>query len=185
MRIQKCYFAGLVLGLFGLACLAGCSGGGVPTAGPVPSTSLVNPAPGPPPPAADPAVRAAARPAVIRFYAAISAARFKDSWQMLAPAAKHEISLRVWQDVHLACKPGRTVKPPVIKAVTTFGNAAIVTAIATDASSRLHTTRDVFNFADDRWGYQPAEIGIYSHGSISADLAAAKRDGLCNGWKSF
>lgn len=186
MRVKKDHLAGLAVGVFGFACLSGCTGGaGGPAAGPGSSTVPAGPVAGPPPPAADPAVRAAARPAAARFYAEFSAGLFADSWQMLAPAAKREISPRVWRGVHRACRSGRAVRPPAITAVTVFGNAAIVTAVAADVSSREHTTRDVFNFADGRWGYQPADIGIYFHGSIVADAAAARRAGLCGGWKSF
>lgn len=182
MRIQKVFLACLAPGVLGLACLAGCTGGAgglQPSA--VPGTSV----PGPQPPAANLAIRAAARPAASRFYTVFFAGQAKDSWQLLAPAAKREITLRVWQGVHSACKPGSAVRPPVIRAVTVFGDAAIVTAVPADQSSRRHTVRDVFNYVDGRWGYQPADISIYFHGSVAADAAAAKRAGLCDGWKSF
>lgn len=186
MRVKKVYLAGVVLAFFGFACLAGCTGeAGMPAAGRASSTVPAGPVPGSPPPAADPAVRAAARPAATLFYEKFSARLFKDSWQLLAPGAKREIPLRVWQGVHRACQPVPALRPPVIKAVTVFGNAAIVTAVAADASSRRHTTREVFNFVGGRWGYQPADIGIYFHGSIAADTAAARRAGLCAGWKIF
>ena len=68
-----------------------------------------------------------------------------------------------------------------IKSVTVFGNAAIVTEAITGATSTHHTVESVFNYAHGRWGYSPGDISIYHHGSVAADIAAAKAAGFCAG----
>jgi hypothetical protein len=65
--------------------------------------------------------------------------------------------------------------------VTVFGDAAIVTAKVTGAHARHHIARDIFNYANGRWGYSPADLSVYLHGSVAADISAAKAAGLCSG----
>ena len=76
-------------------------------------------------------------------------------------------------------------KPRVIKALTVFGDAAIVTEAVTGAPSEPGTAEDVFGYADGRWSYSPQDLSIYHHGSVTADVAAAKAAGLCTSWKIF
>ena len=44
---------------------------------------------------------------------------------------------------------------------------------------------DVFNYTGGRWRYSPQAPGIYRHGSVTADIAAAKAAGLCTSPKVF
>ena len=177
MRLEKALLLGLVI-----ASLAGCGGGSAPAAsGPgTPAASSGGLAP-----SITKDVQAAARPAAAHFYSVYSASKFTDSWHLLAVAARKQIPLRVWEGVHRACSSAGNGEPRVIKAVTLFGNAAIVTSVESGAPPKGDVTEDVFNYADGRWGYSPQEIGIYEHGSVRADIAAAKAARLCAGWKSF
>jgi len=130
-------------------------------------------------------VKAAARPAAAHFYAVYSASRYTASWQLLAPVAKRQIPARVWAGVHELCSPAGSGAPRVIKAITVFGNAAIVTTTVSGAPAGRATTEDVFDYANGRWGYSPEDLGIYQHGSVAADVTAARHAHLCGGWKSF
>ena len=76
-------------------------------------------------------------------------------------------------------------KSRIIKAVTVFGSAAIVTEAIAGAASKLGTAEDVFNYANGHWSYSPGDLSIYHHGSVAADVAAAKAAGFCTGWKIF
>jgi len=129
-------------------------------------------------------IKAAARPAAAHFYAVYSARRYVASWHLLAPASARQIRVRAWVAVHRACASAASAKPR-IKAVTVFGNAAIVTTTMAGVPAGRATTEDVFNFADGRWGYSPEDLGIYRQRSVAADVTAAKAAGLCAGWKSF
>jgi hypothetical protein len=139
------------------------------------------------PPAApvSPQMRAGARAAATQFYGLYSASQFEASWNLLSPAAKRLISRRVWVSVHDACPSAGAGKSRTIKAVTVFGNAAIVSEAITGAASNVGPAEDVFNYANGNWGYSLADVSIYHHGSAAADIAAAKSAGLCTGWKIF
>ena len=73
----------------------------------------------------------------------------------------------------------------MIKAMTVFGDAAIVTEAITGAPSQLGTAEDVFSYANGHWSYSPQDLSIYLHGSVTADIAAAKAAGFCTSWKVF
>jgi hypothetical protein len=135
----------------------------------------------PPPSPASPHKRAGARAIAERFYGLYLGRQFAASWDLLAPAAKRQIPLSTWVGVHEGCLPARGAGPGVIKSVTVFGNAAIVTAAITGASPNQDTVRAVFNYAGGRWGYSPGDLSIYRHGSVSADIGAARAAGFCSG----
>jgi hypothetical protein len=130
-------------------------------------------------------MRAGARAAAVQFYGLYTATRFADSWDLLAPAAKREIPKSVWVSVHNACPSAGAGAPRAIRAVTVFGSAAIVTAVIAGAQSKQGPAQDVFNYINGQWRYSPEDLSTYRHGSVAADVAAAKSAGLCAGWKSF
>jgi hypothetical protein len=131
------------------------------------------------------AMRDRARSAAAQFYSLYSASQFSALWNLLTPAAKREIPKSAWVSVHQACPGTAAGKSRTIKAVTAFGGAAIVTEVIAGATASPGPAEDVFNYAAGRWSYSPGLLGIYSHGSIAADVAAAKAVGLCIGWKVF
>ena len=180
MRLWK----GLTIGLVA-AGLVGCSGGtasqpSVATPGPAAVTSTA-----PPVAPASPKMRAGARAAAAQFYSLYSASEFVAFWNLLSPATKRNVSRGVWVSVHDACSDASTGKSRIIKAVTVFGSAAIVTETIAGAASNLGTTEDVFNYANGHWSYSPGNLSIYHHGSVTADIAAAKAAGFCTDWKIF
>ena len=69
--------------------------------------------------------------------------------------------------------------------MTVFGDAAIVTEAVAGTALKPGTAEDVFNYADGHWRYSPADLSIYRHGSVTADIAAAKAAGFCTSWKIF
>jgi hypothetical protein len=193
MRLQKGFAAGLAALSLGAAGLAGCSSGGSP-APPFPGTAAV----GASTQAAAPRVAASNAPAVApassrqRSQAKTAATQalglyasgqFAAFWNLLAPATKRQISSDDWVSVHEACSSSGPGGPVTVKAVTVFGNAAIVTETVTGSSP--HTTEVVFNYVDGAWSYTPDDLSVYGHGSATADVAAAKAAGLCGGWKIF
>lgn len=180
MRLLK----GLAAGAVAIG-LAGCGGGGSPSAtGPSVSPAVIT-STAPPASPASPQMRAGARAAAARFYGLYSASQFAAFWNLLSPATKQQVSRRVWVGVHNACPDARARRSRTIKAVTVFGNAAIVTEETTGTASRLETTEDVFNYVAGHWSYSPGNLSIYHHGSVAADVTAAKAAGFCAGWKIF
>jgi hypothetical protein len=184
MRVRKGLLAGLAAaGLAGSAGLAGCGGAasGPPSPGPVSPTVRTTASSVPP---ASPRAKARARTAAAQFYDLYSASRFTAFWNLLAPATKRQVPRHVWVAVHEACPSADSGKQRVIKAVTVFGDAAIVTETITGVPA-AKTAQDVFNYANGHWSYSPGDLSIYRHGSVTADVAAAKAAGLCTGWKIF
>ena len=138
------------------------------------------------PPAHPPAgAKAAARAAAAQFDSAYFARRYAASWSLLAPAVRSEVPENVWVGVHDGCAAATSGLRRVIRAVTVFGNTAIVTETIRGSQSRHDTAEYVFVYANGSWGYSPVYPGIYRGTSIAADIHAAKAVGLCAGWKSF
>ena len=130
-------------------------------------------------------MKAGARAAAAQFYGLYSASQFAAFWNLLAPATKRQVPRRVWVSVHEACPSAGAGKHRTIKAVTVFGNAAIVTEAVAGVPSQLGTAEDVFSYANGHWSYSPQDLSIYLHGSVTADIAAAKAAGFCTSWKLF
>ena len=126
-----------------------------------------------------------ARAAAAQFDSAYLSGRFAASWYLLAPGARRQIPKKVWVGVHDGCPAATPGVTRVIKSVTVFGDTAIVTETIRGAQSRRNTAGYVFYYTGGHWGYSPVYPGIYHHGSISADIAAAKAAGLCADWKTF
>ncbi len=168
--------------------LTGCGAGG-PSAPPAggPSATAQRGAASAPPPVkpASPVAKAQARAAAMRFYGLYSASRFASSWSLLPPAVQHLVLRRVWVGVHQACPSAGAGEPRVIKAVTVFGTAAIITEAISGATAKADTAEDVFDNVSGRWRYSPQDLSIYQHGSVAADTAAAKAAGFCGGRKLF
>jgi hypothetical protein len=152
-----------------------------PSAGSVPPRAVTSTAP--PPSPVSPQMQTGARAAAAQFYELYSAGQFAAFWTLLSSATKSQVPKNTWVSVHEACPSAGAGKSRSIKAVTVFGTAAIVTEVITGASRG--STEDVFSYANGRWSYSLADLSVYGHGSVAADIAAAKAAGLCTGWKLF
>lgn len=175
------FLKGLAVGLVAVG-LVGCSVGASEPS-PAPADPQVVTSTAPPASPASPQMRAGARAAAAQFYGLYSASQFAAFWNLLAPATKHQVPRSVWLSVHEACSSSGAGKPRVIKAVTVFGTAAIVTEAVPGV--RPGTAEDVFNYVDGHWSYSPGDPSIYHHGSVAADVAAARTAGFCGSWKIY
>ena len=178
MRFPKSLLIGLAA-----AGLVGCSNAASGPLSPSPAATARTTASSVPP--ASPQMKSGARAAAVQFYGLYSASQYAAFWNLLAPATKSQVPQAVWVSVHEACPSAGAGKPRTIKAVTVFGNAAIVTEVITGAPVQPGTAADVFNYADGHWSYSPEDLNIYHHGSVTADVAAAKAAGLCASWKIY
>ena len=175
MRFTKGLLVGLVAtGL--VACSSPGSGLSAAPAKSVPAAGQLGPF--------EPKTHAGARAAAARFYGLYFGSQFAASWDLLAPAAKRHVPRSVWVGVHDGCLSSSARRARVIKSVTVFGDAAIVTNTIAGSHSRHRTASNVFNYANGRWGYSPADLSIYHHGSVAADIAAAKAAGFCTSRKN-
>jgi len=130
-------------------------------------------------------MQARARAAATQFYGLYSAGQYAAVWDLLSPATKRHVPRHVWVSVHVACPTAGAGRSRIIKAVTVFGSNAITTEAIAGAAAKVHTAEDVFTYAHGHWSYSPQDVSIYHHGSVAADVAAAKAAGFCAGWKIF
>ena len=180
MRFTNVFLVGLVV-----AALVGCDSHvatSPASSGPPVAVKTETMAPPPSPPSRK--MQTNARKAAAQFYSLYLSGQFAASWDLLAPAAKRQIRRSTWVEVHNGCLLDNTGKTGVVKSVTVFGHAAFVAEAITAGSSTPRTIEAVFDYTDDLWGYSPGDLGIYKHGSVSADIAAAKALGYCVGWKN-
>ncbi len=179
------FWKGLLTGLAALA-LVGCtnSASTPPSPGQSPTAATTT---GPPAAKATPIppkAKTGARAAAAQFDSVYFASDFAASWDLLAPAVRRQIPKSIWVGVHDGCATASTGVTRVIKSVTVFGDAAIVTETITTAQSE-RTAEYVFNYARGRWGYSPENLSIYHRGSVTADIAAARSAGFCSSKKVF
>jgi hypothetical protein len=177
------FLKGLAIGLaaVSLVGIAGCSAGAAHAspAGPAAASRATTVSYAPSAAPVSPRLLASARAAAVQFYDLYSARQFATFWSLLSNATKHQVSQHVWVSVHDGCPSGEAGQSRVVKAVTVFGDAAIVTEAIAGPTSKPDATEDVFIYADGRWSYSPGDLSIYLHGSVAADIAAAKAAGFC------
>jgi hypothetical protein len=131
--------------------------------------------------AAEPDTAAGVRTAATQFYALYSASQWGAAWAYLAPAAQRAVPAATWTAVHDGC-PGPTAGlARVIKSVTFAGTTAVVAETVAGSLGNLATVSDAWRYSGGRWGFSPSasSMRIYKHGSVKADIAAAKAAGEC------
>lgn len=148
--------------------LAACSGSGTGAAG---STTL--PRPVHTKPLSEPATVAAVRADAADYLTLASAGQFAITYQMLSASARQGITQQAWVAVHQACA-GTSYK---IKHLAVAGKTATVTVGVT--GGHHGTLTETLVYAAGWWGVSPGDLSLYQHGSVSADVAAAKAQGSC------
>jgi hypothetical protein len=183
------YAMGLLASLAAVS-LVGCSHSapGAPAPGIAASASPAGPASSQPVAApagpAEPMTRAGARAAAVHFDRLYLAGQFAATWDLLAPAVKQQIPQDLWVKVHDSCLSGNTGKAR-IRAVTVFGDVAVVTETRPGTGAKHGRDSVVFSYTDRHWDYSPGDPGIYQHGSVAANVAAAKAAGFCTSGRAF
>ena len=128
---------------------------------------------------ATPDTSAAAKSAAAQFFALYSAAQWAPAWQYLTAADKREAPLKVYETVHNGCPSKAAGLAYKIQGVTMAGRTAVVTYTITGVASALGSATLAETWTASGWKVTGNDMGIYSHGSASADLAAAKAAGDC------
>ncbi len=83
--------------------------------------------------------------------------------------------------VHEGCQGASTGLAYDIKRVAVDQDTAVVTVSVAGNQAKAASGNEAFAYAGGRWGYMPADMGLYKHGSVAKDIAAAKARGLCSG----
>ncbi len=76
--------------------------------------------------------------------------------------------------------PDRTIhRKDTHKDTTLTGNTAVVTVTLAGAAAGLASESTSLTYSAGRWGFVPNDLSYYRHGSVKADVAAAKAAGYC------
>ena len=131
--------------------------------------------------AAQPDTAAGVRAAAQQFYALYTAGQWGAAWADLAPAAQSAVPVATWTAVHDGCPSPSAGMARVIKSVTLAGTTAVVTETIAGSLGSIGAASDAWTYSGGRWGFSPSasSMSIYTHGSVNADIAAAKAAGEC------
>lgn len=124
-------------------------------------------------PLSEPTSVAAVRADAADYLSLASAGQFAITYQMLSASARQGITQQAWVAVHQACA-GTSYK---IKHLAVAGKTATVTVGVT--GGHRGTLTETLVYAAGSWGVSPGDLSLYQHGSVSADVAAAKAQGSC------
>lgn len=158
-----------------IATASSCAAG-TPSSSPAAANATT--AQAPPSPSA-PDTAAAAKAAAEQFFALYSAGQWAAAWKLLAPADRKQAPERVYEAVHQGCPSRAAGLAYNVQKITLAGSTAVVTYSISGAASALGSATMALAWTPAGWGVEPNEMGIYSHGSAAADIAAAKAAGEC------
>lgn len=114
-----------------------------------------------------------------QYFGLYSAGQFALSWTLLAPSAQRAVSQATWVAVHQGCPSQAAGLAYNIKDTTLTGSTAVVTVTLAGAAASLASESESLTYSAGRWGFVPNDLGYYRHGSVKADIAAAKAAGYC------
>lgn len=128
--------------------------------------------------AVTPDTTAAAQSAAQQFFTFYSAGQWDDAWQYLTAADKREAPESVYAAVHQQCPSAAAGMAYATKGVTLAGQTAVVTYTVSGATGALLGNATMpMTWTPSGWGVEPSGMSVYTHGNVSADLAAAKAAG--------
>lgn len=151
--------------------VAACSAGSPRSAAGTASTKQAHPVRTAP--LNEPATLAAVRADAADYLSLASAGQFAITYQMLSARARQVITQQAWVAVHQTCA-GTSYK---IKHLAVAGHTATVTVGLT--GGRRGTLTETLVYAAGAWGVSPSDLNLYRHGSVAADVAAARAGGNC------
>jgi hypothetical protein len=122
---------------------------------------------------------AAARAAAQQYFGLYSAGQFADAYGLLMPSIQQAVSEKTWVAVHEGCPVASAGLAYQVSQATLTGNTAIVSVSLSGVASSLGSKSVALTYVGGRWGINPGNLGIYQHGSVHADLAAARAAGFC------
>lgn len=176
MRVQAMGIvpAAVAAGLALAACSAAGSGSSAGPSGPA------SPAPGAHASApVEPATTAAVRADADDYLTLYTAGQFAIIYQMLSASARQAITEQAWVAVHRGC-PGATAGMSYkIRHIAVTGRTALVTVALAGGAAKPQSATETLVYSGGHWGFSPRDLGLYRHGSVSADVAAAKAAGGC------
>jgi hypothetical protein len=130
---------------------------------------------------ATPDTAAAAKSAAAAFFALYSAGQWQAAWQRLVPADQKIAPEKLYVEFHDACPSAAAGLADKIESVTLSGKAAVVTYTIPVVEKEFGSATIAEDWTASGWR-QEFTSGLaseYQHGSLKADVAAAKAAGEC------
>ena len=130
---------------------------------------------------AEPQTKTGVKAAATAFYDLYAASQWAQAWSYLAPATQRAVSVKTWTGVHEQCASQTAGLARTIRGVTMSGSTAVVDETGAGALGTLATVSDVWVYSGGKWGLKlgKSRTAVYSHGSVKADVAAARAAGEC------
>lgn len=159
---------------------AACSSGSSTTPASTATTAATAPAsPAAAASAAQPETASAARSVAEQYFGLYSASQFAASYGLLAPSAQRAVSRATWVAVHQGCPAQSAGLAYSVSKATLTGDTAIVAVSLAGAAASLGSKSETLTYSAGRWGLVMDDLSLYGHGSVKADIAAAKAAGYC------
>jgi hypothetical protein len=81
--------------------------------------------------------------------------------------------------VHQGCPSQSAGLAYDVKDATLAGNTAVVIVSLAGVAASIGFESEALTYSAGRWGLVPNDLSFYKHGSVRADIAAAKAAGYC------
>ena len=129
----------------------------------------------------EPDTAAGARAAAQVFDDLYSAGQYAAMWPLMDASARKSVPQRVWTEVHAQCPAPTAGLARTIKRVTMAGNVALVTETLAGSLGKLGSVVESYVYSGGRWLWAPtaSDLSYYRHGSVAADVAAARVQHMC------
>jgi hypothetical protein len=160
---------------------AGCSSGNSSTPASTATTTAVPALQSATASPAQPETATAARAAAAGFFGLYTASQWAAAWTLLSPSTRRAIPQATYVAFHDGCPSASAGLAFQIKDVTVTGSTAVVTYTLSGAASALGSATQALTYSQGQWWMVLSDPGIYRHGSVKADIAAAKAQGDCSG----
>ncbi len=130
-----------------------------------------------------PVTAAAARTAIRQYLALYSAGQWDAAWQYLAPSARKTAPEKLYAAFHGQCPSQAAGLAYQVKDVTMAGKTAVITYTIPVLAKAFGSATAAMAWTPGGWKVEmdAASAALYSHGSLAADLKAAKAAGYCSG----
>jgi hypothetical protein len=122
----------------------------------------------------------AAKATARQFFNSYSNGQYAFAWALLDPSDQQVIPKATWVAVHDGCPNAVAGLAYRISRVTIAGGTAVVIyTLSLGTHTKLGSGSQTFIYSVSNWRLTLSDLGVYQHGSVKADIAAAKVHSNC------
>ena len=117
----------------------------------------------------------AAQAAAHQFFSSYSNGQYAFAWALLDPSDQRAVPQATWVAVHDGCPDAVAGLAYRISGVTVTESTAIVRyTIAVGTQLTLGSGIQTFAYSGNHWRLLLSDLDVYQHGSVKADIVAAR-----------